>query len=108
MIYGVEAYGNRRDALMMKVTPPILEKLIRGVGWEDPEIAPLMPQILPLRDIADPLREEVRSLYEQGLKLQPQFRPIIQSYFNDPKFPFPGFAKGMDKAEDSTTAEKAQ
>jgi len=93
-IYGVEAYGNRREALMAMITPEIMDQIVSGGAWQHAELRPLMPYILPIRMLADQIREEAKSLYADAIKLQPSFRPTIQKYFSDPKFPFPGFETG--------------
>jgi|HubBroStandDraft_6_1064221.scaffolds.fasta_scaffold86222_3 hypothetical protein len=104
MIYGVEAYGIRRDRLMERLTPEMMDRYFEGASWDDPKLRPLMPEIFAVRDLGDAIRAETKSLYEEALKVQPQFGPIVRKYFDDPHFPIPGIVPGAIPQTDSQQA----
>jgi hypothetical protein len=96
MIYGVEAYGRRRDALMAEITPDTMVGLIGRVAIPDTLMARLRPQVAVVRDLADQTRIEVKELYDASSKIVDAFGPIVKKYFDDPSFPVPARISGAD------------
>lgn len=88
MIHGIAEYGKLRDAIAIRLSPVRMEGLIGLNVTIPPE---LVPQIVAVSDLAERLQKEVQELYSGAPKLVAAFRPIVQKYFNDPHFPFPGF-----------------
>ena len=106
MIYGVEGYSIRREALMEQIPPDeviglaeAMTGLVGRVAIPDDEFKRLAPKIASVSMLADHLRQEVKTIYEQSLNVVDKFGPIVRAYFKDPKFPIPGVIKSTPKAE---------
>ncbi len=92
MIYNVEDYGKRRDALMMKFKPE-MTGLVGSFYLDDLERRTLSPEIASIQDLADQALQHIQEVFEEGLKIVDEFGPIVRKYFDDPEFPVPGRIK---------------
>ncbi|HEX4158222.1 MAG TPA: hypothetical protein VHY79_07080 [Rhizomicrobium sp.] len=106
MIYGVEAYGRQRDALMAQITPYEMDGLIGKTAIHHDHYMKLAPYMATVEKLANDMRKEIEDVYTASLKASDDFGPIVIKYFNDPKFPVPGRSKVEVAA--STTGKSEQ
>jgi hypothetical protein len=90
MIYGVEAYGKRRDELMAMITPTEMNGLVGSITMNDMEMRRLAPYIATVHNLALQARSDIKDVYDSALAILDDFGPIVRKYFDDPKFPIPG------------------
>ncbi len=92
MIYAVEAYSIRRQALFEKITPDQMNGLIGSVTFSEEQARALNPEIQSVRDLADQVRQQMKEVHDEATEVMTAFKPIVREYFNDPKFPAPALA----------------
>ena len=96
MIYGIEGYSARREALMEKITPEELVGIHGKVAMHPKQFAELLPKIITASTLAKQIRKEASEVFDLAIEVIKEFGPIAKAYFNDPKFPIPSVIAGAD------------
>jgi hypothetical protein len=93
MIFGFEAYSERREELNSLLAPDELNGAMGSKFLTYDELMKVQPYLIGVKNVADHLRKEAKEVYDGAVALVDRFGPIVKTYFNDPKFPIPAIIK---------------